>query len=204
MPAPPAARPDVARGRLRRPRLAEGLFLEVEVHAAGERIGDGERRGGEVVRLHLRMDPGLEVPVPRRALHMRRGPLRRRRARRGGGAGRSCRCTWCSRSRPCGSRAPPGGGSGPAASRYLVTTFEPGARLDFTHGRRGHPRSTAFFASSPAATITCGLEVFVHLVIAAITTAPWSSRTVSPSISHQITALPDSSADVWNRPDGGS
>jgi hypothetical protein len=53
-----------------------------------------------------------------------------------------------------------------------VTTFEPGARLDFTQGRRSRPRSTAFFARSPAATITDGFDVFVHEVIAAITTAP--------------------------------
>ncbi len=37
------------------------------------------------------------------------------------------------------------------------------------------PRSTAFFASSPAASITDGFDVFVQLVIAAMTTDPWSS-----------------------------
>ncbi len=36
------------------------------------------------------------------------------------------------------------------------------------------PRSTAFFASNPAPTMTAGFEVFVHDVIAAITTEPWS------------------------------
>ena len=36
----------------------------------------------------------------------------------------------------------------------------------------------------PAATITAGFDVFVQDVIAAITTEPWSSTTVSPSISH--------------------
>ena len=51
-----------------------------------------------------------------------------------------------------------------------------------THGLRTRPRSTAFFASSPAPIITAGLDVFVHEVIAAITTAPWSISTVSPSI----------------------
>src|SRR5207244_4073019 len=34
------------------------------------------------------------------------------------------------------------------------------------------PRSTAFLASRPAAIITLGFDVFVHDVIAAITTAP--------------------------------
>src|SRR5512141_1558264 len=59
-----------------------------------------------------------------------------------------------------------------AALRYSVTTFEPGARLVFTHGLDLNPRSDAFFASNPAAIRTDGLEVFVQLVIAAITTAP--------------------------------
>jgi hypothetical protein len=59
--------------------------------------------------------------------------------------------------------------------------LEPGARLDFTHGLRWSPRSTAFLASSPAAIITDGFEVFVQLVIAAITTAPWPISYVSPS-----------------------
>jgi hypothetical protein len=50
-----------------------------------------------------------------------------------------------------------------------------------THGLVDSPRSTAFFASSAAATITDGLDVLVHEVIAAITTAPWSSSHVLPS-----------------------
>ena len=63
-----------------------------------------------------------------------------------------------------------------------MTTREPGARLDFTQGLRSRPRSTAFFARRPAATITCGFDVFVQDVIAAITTQPWpSSNSRSPS-----------------------
>ena len=53
-----------------------------------------------------------------------------------------------------------------------MTTFEPGARLLFTHGLRVSPRSTAFFATRPAPIITLGFDVFVQLVIAAMTTAP--------------------------------
>jgi hypothetical protein len=34
------------------------------------------------------------------------------------------------------------------------------------------PFSTAFFASSPAPSMTLGFEVFVQLVIAAMTTSP--------------------------------
>ena len=56
-----------------------------------------------------------------------------------------------------------------------MTTREPGARLVFTQGGVLSPRSTAFMASKPAATITSGLEVFVQLVIAAITTEPFES-----------------------------
>src|ERR1041385_6295363 len=63
-------------------------------------------------------------------------------------------------------------GVSPAAFRYSVTTFEPGARLLFTHGLRVSPFSTAFFASRPAPIITLGFDVLVQLVIAAMTTAP--------------------------------
>ena len=63
--------------------------------------------------------------------------------------------------------------SRPAASRYSVTTLEPGARLGLTHGLIERPALTAFLASKPAPTITDGLLVFVQLVIAAITTDPW-------------------------------
>ena len=54
-----------------------------------------------------------------------------------------------------------------------MTTFEPGARLAFTQGLVFKPFSTAFLASSPAATITEGFDVLVQLVIAAITTEPF-------------------------------
>ncbi len=53
-----------------------------------------------------------------------------------------------------------------------MTTREPGAMLVFTYGLTDRPRSTAFLATRPAATITDGLEVFVQLVMAAMTTEP--------------------------------
>ena len=53
-----------------------------------------------------------------------------------------------------------------------MTTVEPGASEVFTQGLRASPRSTAFLASSPAPSMTEGLEVLVQLVIAAITTMP--------------------------------
>src|ERR1700761_3636458 len=45
----------------------------------------------------------------------------------------------------------------------------------FTQGLLASPFSTALRASSAAPSITSGLEVLVHEVIAAIATAPWSS-----------------------------
>ncbi len=59
-----------------------------------------------------------------------------------------------------------------------MTTVEPGASEVFTQGLRFRPRSTALLASRPAPIITEGLEVLVQLVIAAITTRPWSSSTL--------------------------
>ncbi len=53
-----------------------------------------------------------------------------------------------------------------------MTTFEPGASEVLTQGLVVMPRSTAFFATSPAATMTDGFEVLVQLVIAAMTTEP--------------------------------
>src|ERR1700730_8684318 len=53
-----------------------------------------------------------------------------------------------------------------------MTTFEPGARLVLTQGLEVRPRSTAFFATRPAATSTDGFDVLVQLVMAAMTTLP--------------------------------
>jgi hypothetical protein len=54
-----------------------------------------------------------------------------------------------------------------------VTAFEPGASDVLTTGETLSPFATAFLASSPAPTITVGLDVLVQEVIAAITTSPW-------------------------------
>src|SRR5205823_5350591 len=66
--------------------------------------------------------------------------------------------------------------------RYSVTTLEPGARLVLTNGLLRRPRSTAFLANSPAAIMTDGLDVFVQLVMAAITTEPWRSFLAARSL----------------------
>jgi hypothetical protein len=67
-----------------------------------------------------------------------------------------------------------------------VTTLEPGASEVLTHGLRVRPRSRALRATRPAATITSGLEVLVHEVIAAITTSPWSRVKRAPSYSTTV------------------
>ena len=59
-----------ARCRAGRPRCPSssspsGSVEQVDVHPARECVGDHERRRGEVVRLHLGVDPGLEVAVAR-------------------------------------------------------------------------------------------------------------------------------------------
>src|SRR5690606_27222260 len=63
-----------------------------------------------------------------------------------------------------------------------------GAKLVLTHGLTVRPFSTAFFAKRPAPSITLGFEVFVQLVMAAITTAPWP-RSNSPRSSDTGTLL---------------
>src|SRR5688500_11322127 len=62
-----------------------------------------------------------------------------------------------------------------------MTTFDPGASVVFTHGLVSSPRSTAFLASRPAASITDGFDVLVQLVMAAMTTSPWFSSNWLPS-----------------------
>ena len=44
---------------------AERLVVEVDVHRAGQRVGDAQRRRREVVHLHVGVDPALEVAVAR-------------------------------------------------------------------------------------------------------------------------------------------
>src|SRR5581483_7951833 len=69
-----------------------------------------------------------------------------------------------------------------------MTTFEPGASDVLTHGRVVRPRSTAFLANRPAASITEGFDVLVQLVMAAITTCPSSTSNAVPSASVTETA----------------
>src|ERR1700710_1644233 len=62
-----------------------------------------------------------------------------------------------------------------------MTTLDPGASVVFTHGLELSPRSTAFLASSAAPIITCGLDVFVQDVRAAMPPCPGSTSVCVPS-----------------------
>src|SRR5688572_11985948 len=94
--------------------------------------------------------------------------------------------------------------SRPERSRYSVTTFDPGASDVFTHGFCARPFSTAFLASSPAPSMTDGFEVFVQLVIAAITTAPWPSSNDLPSSVSTTAWAGSASATLVGAPAWGS
>ena len=82
-------------------------------------------------------------------------------------------------------------GNSPDFSRYLVTTFDPGAKLVLTHSFDFSPSAFAFLATNPAATITVGFDVLVQLVIAAISTDPLeiSSRLLDSSPISDLTTL---------------
>jgi hypothetical protein len=152
---------------------AQRLGLEVEVHRAGQRVGDHQRRAGQVVHLDVRVDPALEVPVARQHRHDGQVGLVDR--------GRDL----------LGQRAGVADAGGAAVADQVVAQLlqvrpeagllvvvgddlRAGAIDVFTHGLTARPLSTAFLASSAAPSITDGFDVLVHEVIEAITTAPWS------------------------------
>ena len=79
--------------------LAERIGVEVVADVAGERVGDDERRGHQIICAHVDVDAALEVAIAAEHADGDEAVLvnaiwTRRRA-----AGRSCRCRWCSRSR---------------------------------------------------------------------------------------------------------
>src|SRR5215471_9879265 len=69
----------------------------------------------------------------------------------------------------------------PDFSRYSATTCDPGASDVLTHGFTVRPFLSALRASSPAPTITLGLDVLVQEVIAAMTTSPCPRSCLRPS-----------------------
>ena len=147
---------------------------------AGQGVGHHQRRGGQVVGPHLGVDPALEVAVAREHAGHHQVALVDRLGHR------------------LGQRAAVADAGGAAVAHHVEAELlqvgqQPGrvevlgdhlgarrqAGLDPGLAPSG-PRSTAFLASRPAASITDGLEVLVQLVMAAITTAPWPSRSSLP------------------------
>ena len=63
-------------------------------------------------------------------------------------------------------------GCSPVLLEVIGDHARAGRERSLDRGSTVRPRSTAFFASKPAASITLGLLVFVQLVIAAIKTLP--------------------------------
>ena len=151
-----------------------------------ERVGDTQRRRREVARPHLRVDAALEVAVAREhrddvrsSLDRRRGHLADQRA----GVADAGRAAVADEVEAelleVGRQRRPGRGSpSPRASPAR-------ARSSPTASRRARA-STALRASSPAASITLGFDVFVQLVIAAITTLP--CPIVSSSAAEAVTS----------------
>src|ERR1700688_618009 len=85
-----------------------------------------------------------------------------------------------------------------------MTTRDPGASDVLTHGFERRPRLTAFSARSPAASITCGVDVFVQLVIAAITTWP-SATSMGASLSRcAVTVRNDVPAPLFREADASA
>src|SRR3979490_2389568 len=83
----------------------------------------------------------------------------------------------------------------PDFDRYSPTTWEPGASEVLTQGFTVRPLATALRASRPAPTMTDGVDVLVHEVIAAITTSPWPRSCLRPPTGTRLpasAALPNS------------
>ena len=45
--------------------VAERLAGQIDLHRAGERVGDDQRRRGEIIGAHVRIDAALEIAVAR-------------------------------------------------------------------------------------------------------------------------------------------
>ena len=155
--------------------LAQRFAHQVLEHGAGNGIGHHQRRRGEKVGFDVGVDARLEIAVAGKHRGTDQVVLDDRFLDAPDQAARSCRYRWCSRSRRGRSRASRDKAADPHLVRYSVTTREPGAREVLTCFLTVRPRSTAFFASRPAASSTPGLEVLVQEVMAAISTSPWPS-----------------------------
>ena len=152
--------------------LADRVAREIDMNSAGQRERDNQRRRHQKIRLDVLMHARFEISISRKD--------------------RSCnQIVFVDRLldiRMQRSGVADAGGATVAdkvESELIEIFLQPGfveiirkqrasrARAKFSpQDRRAEPRSTAFFASRPAAIITLGLLVFVQLVIAAIRTLP--------------------------------
>ena len=167
-------RPDVAEeDGLAGGILADGVVVEVVVDAASEGVGDDERRGHEVVGADLGVDATFEVAIAaedgdsdeRVVFDGFRNVVGERAGVSDTGGAAVADGIEAELVEPLGE-----------AGFVVIVGDDAGARGEgsFDPGGTLRPFSTAFFASSPAATMTEGLEVLVQLVMAAMTIEPWS------------------------------
>ena len=163
--------------------LAERLVVEVDVHRPGDRVGDAQRRRGQVVHLHVRVDAALEVAVARQHRDDRQvlgaddlGDLLRQR--------------------PAVADAGRAAVADEVEAELVQVLGQPGAVQVLgddlrARGQRGlDPRldrqpllDGVAGQESRRPSITDGFDVLVQLVMAAITTWPWSSSVSVPSAS---------------------
>ena len=160
---------------------ADRVVDDVRVHRARQRVGDHQRRRRQVVHLHVGVDATLEVAVARQHRDDRQVVLGHRLRHR-------------ARQRPRVADARRAAVADEVEAERLEVVGQPGVvevlrhdlrarRQRRLHPRLGlRPRATALRATRPAASITDGLDVFVHDVIAAMTTWPLSSRVAGPSM----------------------
>ena len=165
-------RPDVLQvDRLAVLAHAERLARDVDLERAGERVGDDQRRRGEIVRAHVRIDAALEVAV---AGEHRAGDEVVRVDRLGDRLGQ----------RPGIADAGRAAVADEVEAERVEMLLQPGLgevlghHLRARRERRLHPRLrlqpllVRLLGEQPAPISTLGLEVLVHDVIAAMTTWP--------------------------------
>jgi hypothetical protein len=80
--------------------LADRILGDVDPHRAGDGVGHDQRRRGQIVGLDVRVHAAFEVAVARQDRGRDQGVVVDRLRDRPDPAGPSCRCRWCSRSRP--------------------------------------------------------------------------------------------------------
>ena len=150
---------------------AERHFGEIELHRSRERISDDQRRRGEIIRAHVRIDAAFEIAVAGEngggdeiVLADGFGDFLRQRtgiADAGGAA-------EADEVEPDRVEILLQAGLGEIFADHLRAGRERGLHPRF----RGQAFLAALRANKPAPIITLGLEVLVQEVMAAITTSP--------------------------------